>query len=39
MQFLDRFSKEEIAVIMKFMKEFNEHLEIQIEHYTTEGQA
>ena len=38
MQFLDRFSKEEIAVIMKFMKEFNEHLEIQIEHYTTEGQ-
>ena len=39
MQFLDRFSKDEIAVIMKFMKEFNEHLETQIEHYTTEGQA
>ena len=39
MQFLERFSKDEIAVIMKFMKEFNEHLETQIEHYTTEGQA
>lgn len=37
MQFLSRYSKEEIELVMKFMKEFNEYLENQIEHITSEG--
>lgn len=35
-QFLKRYSEEEIAIITKFMKEFNLYLEEQIECYTNE---
>lgn len=35
-QFLKRYSREEIAIITKFMKEFNFYLEEQIEGYTNE---
>ena len=36
MQFLTRYSKEEIELISKFMKEFNGYLEEQIEEHTKE---
>ncbi len=35
--FLERYSKEETELITKFMKEFNVHLEEQIESYTKEA--
>ena len=37
MQFLERYSKEEIKIITKFMKEFNVYLEEQIEANTKEA--
>ena len=37
MQFLKRYSEEEIAILSKFMKEFNVYLEEQIENHTNEG--
>ena len=37
MQFLQRYSEEEICVLTKFMKEFNVYLEEQIENHTNEG--
>ena len=37
MQFLERYSKEEIEIITKFMKEFNVYLEEQIEANTKEA--
>lgn len=37
MQFLSRYSKEEIDVISRFMKEFNDYLEEQIIEHTEES--
>lgn len=31
MEFLSRYSKDEVTVVNKFMQEFNEYLELQIE--------
>ena len=36
-QFLERYSGEEIEILIKFMKEFNVYLEEQIENHTNEG--
>ena len=38
MKFLERFSEEEIEMIMKFMKEFNQYLEEQIGYYAVEAE-
>ena len=37
MQLLSRYSKDEIVLICRFMKEFNEYLEGQIEEHTKEA--
>ena len=36
-KFLERYSSEEIAIIGKFMKEFNLYLEEKIEEYANEA--
>lgn len=36
-KFLERYSKDELGIITKFMKEFNLYLEEQIESYTSEN--
>ena len=34
MEFLSRYPKEELCVLIQFMKEFNEYLELEIDKYT-----